>query len=458
MKKRVIKIIAVLAAIGAVCGGGYYYRNQIMDFFSSLQAGKTEDKVYVEKLSAVMGYATGDTSRYNGIVEAMGAYELTVDTSRTIAEILVKEGDTITEGQEVAKYDVGEIELQMQLAELELESINNEISAYKKEIEDLQAEISQSTDEDEKYSNEMDIKSIENSILQSELDLASKQIEIDNYKKQIEEAVIVSKYAGVVKEINESGYDNSGDAAAFMKIMQSGQYHVKGNIDEQNVWMLTEGQEVLIRSRVDDTKTWTGKVAKLDTNTIWTDSSSSDYEDESGESSTKYPFYIELESAEGLLLGQHVYIEMDNGQETERQGVWLYSEYITQEEDKAYVWIADENMKLKKQTVELGEYDEDLDEYEILSGLSETDYIAWNMEGLAEGMTAVTNIDEIDYDSPLYNLESTEEWDEDYDEEYYEDEDDAFYEEDEGEELYEEGYDRAEDLESNDKAESEEAE
>ena len=36
--------------------------------------------------------------------------------------------------QELAKYDTGEIELQLQLAELELESINNEIDSYKKEI------------------------------------------------------------------------------------------------------------------------------------------------------------------------------------------------------------------------------------------------------------------------------------------------------------------------------------
>ncbi len=448
MKKRIIKIVAVLAVIGAVCGGGYYYRNQISDFFSNLQAGKSEDKVYVEKISAIMGYATGNTSRYNGIVEAKGAYEITVDSSRTIEEILVQEGDTVTEGQEVAKYDTGEIELQLQLAELELESINNEIESDKKEIEDITAEMNQCTSEEDKYSYEMDIKTAENSILQSELDLTAKQIEIENYKKQIEESKVVSKYAGVVKEINESGYDSNGDTASFMKIMQSGEYHVKGKIDEQNVWMLEEGQQVIIRSRVDDTKTWVGKITKLDTNTIVTDSSDSDYYDESGESSTNYPFYVELDSAEGLLLGQHVYIEMDEGQEEEQKGIWLYSDYIIQDDECAYVWIADENMKLKKCVVELGEYDEDLDEYEVLSGLSEKDYIAWNMSGLEEGMTAVTNIDEVDYESPLYNIETTEDaWDE---EEFYDDE--SYDEENYDDENYDD------EAEYDDKAESEDEE
>lgn len=30
--------------------------------------------------------------------------------------------------------------------------------------------------------------------------------------------------------------------------------------------------------------------------------------------STSYPFYVELDSSDGLMLGQHVYIERDTGQ------------------------------------------------------------------------------------------------------------------------------------------------
>lgn len=422
MKKRVIKIIATLLAIGAIGGGAYYYRAEIMDLIASLQEGNTEEKVYVEKLSKIMGYASGDTSRYNGIVEVQGAYEVNIDSSRTIGEVLVKEGDTVTEGQELAKYDTGEIELQLQLAELELESINNEIDSYKKEIEGIKTEMSTVTEEDAKYSYEMDIKSVENSILQSELDLTSKKIEVDNFKKQIEESVIISKYSGVVKQINENGYDNNGDTAPFMRIMESGKFLVKGNIDEQNVWMLEEGQAVIVRSRVDENTTWTGKITKMDTNTIWKDESQDDYDDISGESATKYPFYVELDSTDGLLLGQHVHIELDKGQEAEKSGVRLYADYIMQEEEAAYIWVADENMKLEKRKVELGEYNSELNEYEILSGVSENDYIAWDMPDLEEGMTAVTNIDEADYDSTLYDVDATEEiWDEEteFDEEEY---------------------------------------
>ncbi len=77
---------------------------------------------------------------------------------------------------------------------------------------------------------------------------------------------------------------------------------------------------------------------------------------------------------------------------------------------EAYVWVANEKNRLEKRYVELGRYDAALDEYEILSGLTEDDYVAWPMPGLYEGITTVTSEDEVDYSSPLYNPESTEDF------------------------------------------------
>ena len=131
------------------------------------------------------------------------------------------------------------------------------------------------------------------------------------------------------------------------------------------------------------------------------------YMPEGGEAmtATKYPFYIELESADGLILGQHVYIELDNGQEQVKEGLWLYGSYIIQDEEKPYVWVANDKDQLEKRYIELGEYDAEMDEYEIVSGLSGDDYITWPMQGLYEGVTTVTDEAEVDHSSPLYNQE-----------------------------------------------------
>ncbi len=417
-KKKVIALIGTLIVVGALGGAGYYYRSELMELLPFFQTARSDDKVYVEKLSRVMNTYTGVSNRYNGVVESQDSYEVNVDSSRTIDEILVQVGDTVEEGQALLTYDASDIEMQIKQANLELESINNEIDNYNKQIATLNEALGKTTDEDEKFSLTTDIQSLENSIEQSKIDLESKNLEISKYREQVEDSTLVSKQAGVVKEINESGTDANGNTAPFMTIMQTGEYRVKGSIDEQNVWMLTEGQEVLIRSRVDEAKTWSGTISKIDTENIQQDDEYASSYDSGTVSATKYPFYIALDSAEGLLLGQHVYIEMNEGQEEVKEGIWLYADYVVQDDTGAYVWAANDKNRLEKRYIELGEYDEALGEYEILSGLSEDDYITWPMTGLYEGVTAVTDASEVDYSSPLYNQESTEMMDEGFEEIY----------------------------------------
>lgn len=104
-------------------------------------------------------------------------------------------------------------------------------------------------------------------------------------------------------------------------------------------------------------------------------------------SSTTYPFYVELEQSDGLMLGQHVYIEMDEGQEEKKEGIWLSEFYIMDADTNSpYVWAADENKRLEKRSVVLGQYDENLGEYEIADGLTKKDCIAYPSELLTEGM------------------------------------------------------------------------
>lgn len=410
MKRKQVMILLGVLVVLAAGGAGYYFREEIVDAIPFLQGTGSEDKVYVEKLSKVMNQSTGVANRYNGVVESQDSYEVNVDSSRTIEEIMVNVGDTVEEGQVLVTYDTSEIEMQIKLAQLDLESINNDIESDRKKIETLNAENAASTDEDEKFANNTEIQSLENSIEQNKLDLEAKNLEIEKYREQLKDSSVVSKKSGIVKEINENGTNSSGDSAAFMTILQAGEYRVKGTIDEQNIWMIGEGQDVVIRSRVDEEKIWHGRLLQIDTDNVQKDDNDAYYYGNSGDtqSSAKYPFYVELDSAEGLLLGQHVYIEMDEGQEETKEGIWLYSSYIVQDESGTYVWTANEKNRLEKRSVELGEYDGNLDEYEIVSGLTADDYISWPMAGLYEGVATVTNMDEVDYSSPLYNQDSTE--------------------------------------------------
>lgn len=404
-RKTVGVLIGAVILIGALGGTGYYFRNEIKEMVPFLQEGSTEDKVYVEKISRVMNQNTGISNRYNGTVESQDTYEVNVDTSRKVDKIHVEEGDVIEEGQTLVSYDTSDLKLQIQQADLEVESIHNDIDNYNKQIETLAAEREKAADS-EKFSYTTQIQTLENSIAQKNFDLESKKLEISKYQTQVGNSTVTSKVGGIVKDINEKGVDATGNSAPFMTILQTGEYRIKGSIDEQNIWMLAEGQDVLIRSRVDETKTWKGVIAAIDTENPQSGNNSSGYvtpASDGMQTASKYPFYIELDSADGLILGQHVYIEMDEGQEEKKEGLWLYGSYIVQNEESPYVWAANEKERLEKCYIELGEYDDALDEYEIISGVKANDYITWPMPGLYEGITTVTNADEVDYSSPLYN-------------------------------------------------------
>ena len=134
-----------------------------------------------------------------------------------------------------------------------------------------------------------------------------------------------------------------------------------------------------IVSRTDDGVFWLGTVTLVD---YENPSQGSQYDMYYGVSSdemtasSKYPFYVELDSTEGLILGQHVYMELDAGAE-ETSGISVSSAFIAYEEDgSAYVWAENRN-KLEKRLVTVGEYNPMNDTMEVLEGLTEEDFIAF---------------------------------------------------------------------------------
>lgn len=430
MKKKLGVFLGIVAVLAVLGGTGYAFRSQLVEIIPFFQDGSSQDKVYVEKVSRIMNQYAGVSNRFNGIVESQDIHEINVDSSRTVDEIRVEVGDVVEEGQVLLTYDTSDLKLQVQQANLDIESINHDIDNYNQQIDELTLE-SEKVPEDERFTYMIQIQNIQNSIAQRQYDLDSKKLEISKYQTQISNSSLISTVSGIVRAINENGMDSSGNTAPFMMIQQEGEYRIKGSIDEQNIWTLSEGQPVVIRSRVDAAQTWTGAIGLIDMeNPEQNNNNYYYYGGSDSVMSSKYPFYIELDSAVGLILGQHVYIELDVGQEEEKQGLWLYGSYIVQDEEAPYVWVANERNRLEKRYVELGAYDADMDEYEILAGLAEDDYITWPMPGLYEGVTTVTDEAEVDYSSPLYNPQmddmegfDTEFYDMDYDMEFYDMED-----------------------------------
>lgn len=356
--------------------------------FFILQDKKTGNGLtaYVDSVSMINGLGSGSglENRYSGVVEPQETIEINRNQERKIKELYVKVGDKVEEGTELFAYDTDEMSLNLSQSELELERLGASITNLNEQIQLLKSQKA-SASQEEKLEYTTQILNMENELKRAEYDKKSKQVEFEQLKASLENSIVKSSVAGIVKSISENGMDMYGQSEAYITLLSTKDYRIKGKVSEQNVWLLQTEQPVIIRSRVDETQTWNGIITSVDLENTNTTNNNNYYSD-SGEPASTYPFYIELESANGLILGQHVYIELDNGQDEVKGGVWLYDYYLVHEDDKTYVWVATDKDKLEKREVTLGEFDEEWMRYEILDGLTLEDYIAFPDERLSEGM------------------------------------------------------------------------
>ena len=348
-------------------------------------AGRTAVYVQsVEVLSGMGGIAPGD--RFAGLVVSEHMTEIRKDPDKGVAELLVKEGDDVEEGQALFSYDMDQLQLAYDKQVLEAEQLKASIAGYKNTIQTLEWERS-STSGTERLQYTVEIDSAKIDLKEAELRLATKETEVEKSAQLLENATVVSPVTGRVQQISEDGTGQNGEAAAYITIQQSGSYRIKGILGELQRGGITEGSRMTILSRVNEDR-WSGTVTLVDYENPSQGSDMDRYYGMSADEMTaasKYPFYVELDSTEGLILGQHVYLEPE-AEEGAAAGIPLSMAFLCYEDDgSAYVW-AEKEKKLEKRRVTLGQANDMAGTVEILEGLTEEDYIAFPDAALcAEG-------------------------------------------------------------------------
>lgn len=374
-----------------------------------------EGKVYVKSVREIMGYNLPDThsNRYTGVVEAQKQTKITLEEGMTVARCYVKVGDDVKKGDRLFKYDTEALQLQAQKKQLEIDQTNQKInSATKKKAEH---------DRDIKTKKGIELLDAQQGSAEQELnietyklDLQARKKELNAINKNIKNSVVKSKTQGQVLKINTAlgkgtTDESESDSAAqentdnsYMVIVAKGDYQVKAKINETNMQSnegLRKGAKVIIRSRISNA-TWEGTIKSLRTDQKADEEETTSEEDYgfsdsySSETDSKYPCVITLQSSKGLMLGQHVLVEVDKGQGSaadaqDTSKIVLEKSYIHEEGGKFYV-LADEGGRLVKKSIKVGEYDEDGESYEVTGGLSLDDMIAADINA-KEGMATTTN-------------------------------------------------------------------
>ena len=341
--------------------------------------GSQENAVYVQSvkdLSRLGGIAPGD--RFPGMVVSENVTEIQKDQDKVIEALHVKEGQDVVEGQELFTYDMDQLQLALDKQRLELEQLKANIESYKSQIESLKKDEARATGS-AKLQYTIEIQSLEVDLKEAELNLTAKEKEVAQTESMLANVTVVSPVTGRITGIHENGYDNYGNPLPYITIQQAGSFRIKGTLGELQRGGILEGTRMKIVSRTDETVFWYGTVTLVDYESPSQGSENDMYiggNTDPMSASSKYPFYVELESSEGLLLGQHVYLEVDTGEE-ESSALTVGSAFVCYEEDgSAYVW-AERSGKLEKRAVVTGEYNYMLDTVEILQGITEEDFIAF---------------------------------------------------------------------------------
>ena len=338
----------------------------------------------VEVLSNMGGITPGD--HFLGLVVSEHVTEIKKDSDKAVKELLVKEGDDVKKDQELFCYDTDELQLNYDKKCLELEQLKASIENYKTQIKQLENERAFVTGS-EKLRYTLEIQSTQLDIKEAELKIKTKEKEVEQAKELLENSTVISPVDGRVQDINESGMNNQGEPAAYITIQEVGSYRVKGILGELQRGGIKEEDRVTMVSRTDETKVWSGKVTLVDYENPSQGSDMDRYYGMSSDemtASSKYPFYVELDSTEGLMLGQHLYIKLET-QEGQPAGIPIGSAFICYAEDgSAFVW-AESKGKLEKRPVTLGEYNPMTDAQEVISGITMEDYIAFPDETCQEG-------------------------------------------------------------------------
>ena len=377
------KVVGIICAAAVLCAAGGAAAVHFLGRGGEEAGGAV---AYVDTVASWTGQGSGlgMVNRFSGVIESQETWSVNQNAEVEVEEIHVEVGDEVKEGDPLFTYNIEKYESDLRQAEIDLERMENEEDSLEKTIASLEKEKKKaSSSEQANYT--VQIQEQELQLKQKALDIQTKQLDIDKLKDNIEHATVTSGLTGVVKSINKNAGSSYGqEDNSFITVMRTGALRVKGSVNEQNIGDLSEGDAMLVHSRVDD-QVWHGTITGID---LENRESSRNYYDSDGAQSSSYPFYVNLDDGEGLMLGQHVYLEVDLGQETEaaEEGLWL-DEYLIDETDpaKPFVW-ADEGGKLKKREIVLGERREELMQVQVLSGLALTDSIAVPDETLKEGM------------------------------------------------------------------------
>ena len=215
-------------------------------------------------------------------------------------------------------------------------------------------------------------------------------LKYEKMRKEISDGTILSTVNGQIKSVGDPATAMS-DGTPFISVTSQDGFYLKGTINE------LQREEIFVGQHISVTSMETGMTAEAEITSI------SDYPVSDNASSygtnpntSNYPFTAFLSETSGFKNNQSVSITMTSNEGNTSSNLYIPKAYVREDNGEAFVYIADERGRLKKQTVEtcavMYGYNQ-----EIKSGLTMEDLIAFPY-----GKTVKEGVKTEEVDSPSY--------------------------------------------------------
>ena len=308
----------------------------------------------------------------SGTVTAKNEQYVYFDASKgDLDEILVSVGDKVEEGQALVKYSSSDAQAAYDAANRAVAKADRHIEELNKARENASAAPTSPQVPAEAglpgqaQAATSSVSSIDSQISDAKDNRADAVAQLNKAQAQLDAATVLSTLEGTVVEVNRNvSKSPTGNSQVVVHVVSNENLQVKGELSEYNLANLSVGQEVTFTSKVYQDKSWTGKISYI-----------SDYPKNNGEAAnaalggntgSKYPYTVDVTNDIGeLKQGFSVSVEVKN----KSKAILVPLTSIVTENGKNYVWIVDDQKKVKKVEVTFG--NADADNQEITSGLTD---------------------------------------------------------------------------------------
>ena len=231
------------------------------------------------------------------------------------------------------------------------------------------------------------IKEKQQEIASLQLSIKQANLDITKLENTLKESTVKSTVNGIVKSAGDP-LEGAEEGKPFMVVDSEEGLYLTGSVSELQLNLVNVGQPVSVMS-------WnSGMTYEATITEISPYPSSANFYYGSNPNVSSYPFKAYIENSDGLRNNEYVQISMNTqSRDTDTNALYIYKAYILSENGHSYVYIQDENEKLKKQEVTTGKtiYGSYI---EIKTGLSEADYIAFPYgKGLKDGAHTTVQTD-----------------------------------------------------------------